>query len=163
MKDKRPLYLQIAEAVRQDLLEGRMRPGDALPTVREMAERWKCTPGTVQQAYKELARQGLAVSRPGQGTHIGSVPVEVNATTTPLRRAPSDTRPKRSCWRCSPLATRSPEIESAFRASLDRWRALAAGNAARAGRVAALRGEPRPGRFAHCFAASASCAAAPCR
>ncbi len=76
MKDKRPLYLQIAESVRQDLLEGRLRPGDALPTVREMAEKWKCTPGTVQQAYKELTREGIAVSRPGQGTRIGSAPVE---------------------------------------------------------------------------------------
>ena len=72
--DRVPIYEQIAQWVRQEVLNGRLRPGDMLPTVREMAERWDCTPGTAQQAYKALAQQGLAVTRPGQGTRIGSVP-----------------------------------------------------------------------------------------
>ena len=48
----------------------------------------------MQQAYKELARQGIAVSRPGQGTRIGSAPVEAS-DATPLRRA-TDGAPGRS-------------------------------------------------------------------
>ena len=124
MKDKQPLYLQIAEAVRQDLLEGRVRPGDALPTVRVMAERWKCTPGTVQQAYKELTRQGIAVSRPGQGTHIGSAPVDANEAT-PLRRATIAHQAETFLLEMLSAGYTIAEIEGAFRVSLDRWRALA--------------------------------------
>ncbi len=125
MKDKRPLYLEIAESIRQDLLQGRVRPGDALPTVREMAERWGCTPGTVQQAYKELARQGIAVSRPGQGTRIGSRPVEA-ADDTPLRRATVAHQAETFLLEMLSAGYTVEEIESGFRASLDRWRAVTA-------------------------------------
>ena len=38
--DKTPLYIQIADATRQQVLDGKLRPGDVLPPVREMAERW---------------------------------------------------------------------------------------------------------------------------
>ena len=87
MADKSPLYQQIGEAVRRQVLEGALKPGDLLPPVREMAERWGCTPGTVQQAYKELARQGLVVSRPGQGTRIGATLPPAPRDRSPLRRA----------------------------------------------------------------------------
>jgi molybdate-binding protein/DNA-binding transcriptional regulator YhcF (GntR family) len=123
--EKRPLYLQIAESVRQDLLEGRLRPGDALPTVREMAERWKCTPGTVQQAYKELTRQGIAISRPGQGTHIGSGAVAEAADATPLRRATVTHHAEAFLLEMLSAGYTVVEIERSFRDSLDRWRALA--------------------------------------
>ncbi len=126
MKDKRPIYLQIAEAVRQDLLEGRLRPGDSLPTVREMAEQWRCTPGTVQQAYKELTRQGIAVSRPGQGTHIGSGAPMGALDTVPLRRATVTHQAEAFLLEMLSAGYSLAEIESAFRVSLDRWRALAA-------------------------------------
>jgi molybdate-binding protein/DNA-binding transcriptional regulator YhcF (GntR family) len=125
VKDKRPLYLQIAEAVRQDLLEGRIRPGDTLPPVREMAAQWKCTPGTVQQAYRELARQGIAVSRPGQGTHIGAAPVAAS-DATPLRRAEMVHQAEAFLLEMLSAGYTIAEIEGAFRVSLDRWRALAA-------------------------------------
>jgi len=121
--DKRPLYLQIAESVRQELLEGRLRPGVALPSVREMAERWSCTPGTVQQAYKELARQGIAVSRPGQGTHIGSGPPTL-AGETPLRRATLVHQAEAFLLEMLSAGYTIAETESGFRAALDRWRAL---------------------------------------
>ena len=35
--DKTPLYIQIADTIRQQVLDGKLRPGDALPPVREMA------------------------------------------------------------------------------------------------------------------------------
>ncbi len=124
MKDRTPLYLQIADSIRQDLLEGRLRAGDALPTVRDMAERWGCTPGTVQQAYKELTRQGIAISRPGQGTRIGAKPVELSGAT-PLRRATVAHQAEAFLLEMLSAGYTITEIERGFRASLDRWRALA--------------------------------------
>lgn len=121
--DKRPLYLQIAESIRQELLEGRLRPGAALPSVREMAVQWSCTPGTVQQAYKELARQGIAVSRPGQGTHIGSAPPTL-ADAAPLRRATVVHQAEAFLLEMLSAGYTISETESGFRAALDRWRAL---------------------------------------
>jgi DNA-binding transcriptional regulator YhcF (GntR family) len=57
--DKTPLYQQIAESVRQEILYGDLRPGDRLPSIRDMAARWDCTLGTAQRAYQELAQQGI--------------------------------------------------------------------------------------------------------
>lgn len=143
MTDKQPLYLRIAEAVRQDLLAGRLRPGDALPTVREMAEQWKCTPGTAQQAYKELTRQGIAVSRPGQGTRIGSEPTAA-ADPTPLRRATVTHEAETFLLEMLSAGYTVEETESGFRAALDRWRAVAAAAPAAGERVLRFAGSHDP-------------------
>ena len=122
--DKTPLYIQIADAIRQQVLDGKLRPGDALPPVREMAEHWRCTPGTVQQAYKELARQGLAVSRAGQGTRVGTALPAQPADRTPLRRASLVHQAEAFLLEAMAAGYTPSEAESAFRAALDRWRAL---------------------------------------
>ena len=79
------LYRQIAEDIRRDILDETLHPGDRLPSVREMAERWQCTIGTVQRAYDVLAEQSLVVVRPGQGSHVAESPPLVQ--TESLRRA----------------------------------------------------------------------------
>ena len=65
--DEQHLYRQISETIRQEILGGRLKPGDRLPSVRELAEKWNCTVGTIQHAYRELTEQGLVTSRAGQG------------------------------------------------------------------------------------------------
>jgi molybdate-binding protein/DNA-binding transcriptional regulator YhcF (GntR family) len=124
--DKTPLYIQIADTIRQQVLDGKLRPGDALAPVREMAERWGCTPGTVQQAYKELARQGLAVSRSGQGTRVGTALPAQPPDRTPLRRASLVHQAEAFLLEVLAAGHTPAEAESAFRAALDRWRALSA-------------------------------------
>lgn len=64
------LYLEIAEALRRRIASGELRPGDRLPSVREMARRWGCTPGTVSRAYAQLAREGLVGAHRGGGTRV---------------------------------------------------------------------------------------------
>jgi molybdate-binding protein/DNA-binding transcriptional regulator YhcF (GntR family) len=121
--DKTPLYQQIAESVRQRIMYSDLRPGDRLPPVREMAARWHCTPGTAQRAYKELARQGLVVSRPGQGTRVvTSIPTEEE---TPLHRAALVHRAETFLLEVLTAGYTSAEAEQAIRLALDRWRALA--------------------------------------
>jgi len=120
--DKTPLYQQIAESVRQEILYGTLQPGDQLPPVRRMAERWDCTPGTVQRAYKELARQGLIVSRTGQGTHvINTIPLEKE---TPLRRANLIHQAEAFLLEVLTAGYEPAEVEQAVRIALDRWRVL---------------------------------------
>ena len=65
-----PAYLQLAQQVKQALRLGMLDVDDQLPTVREVVEQVIINPNTVLKAYRELEREGLVVSRPGQGTFI---------------------------------------------------------------------------------------------
>jgi molybdate-binding protein/DNA-binding transcriptional regulator YhcF (GntR family) len=66
------VYLEIAEAVRRLIVSGELAVGERLPSVRDMAERWKCTPNTVSRAYAYLAREGLVSAHRGGGTRVAS-------------------------------------------------------------------------------------------
>ena len=80
------LYRQVAEAIRQKILRGELKPGDRLPSVRALKAQWGCTVGTIQHAYQELARQGLVTSRAGQGTRVvDRLPAQPDSS--PLRTA----------------------------------------------------------------------------
>jgi molybdate-binding protein/DNA-binding transcriptional regulator YhcF (GntR family) len=121
--DETPLYQRIAESIRRGIMGGDLRPDDRLPPVREMAARWHCTPGTVQRAYKELARQGLVVSRPGQGTRVATA---ISAEEeTPLRQAALVHRAEAFLLQVLTAGYTPAEAEQAVRLALDRWRALA--------------------------------------
>jgi GntR family transcriptional regulator len=63
-------YLQIVQQVKQALRLDLLKVGDQLPTVREVVEQLVINPNTVLKAYRELEREGLVASRPGQGTFV---------------------------------------------------------------------------------------------
>jgi GntR family transcriptional regulator len=63
-------YLQIVQQVKQALRLGRLKPGDQMPTVREVVASLTINPNTVMKAYRELEREGLLVSRPGIGIFV---------------------------------------------------------------------------------------------
>ncbi len=65
-----PIYLQIARHVRRALARGVIRPGDKLPSARELAQRLKVNPNTVVHAYAYLEREGMVETRRGLGTYI---------------------------------------------------------------------------------------------
>ncbi len=64
------VYLEIAETMRRLIISGELAPGDRLPPVRELAERWDCTPNTVSRAYALLGREGLVSAHRGGGTRV---------------------------------------------------------------------------------------------
>lgn len=121
--DRTPLYLQIAESIRQEVIYGSFGAGDSLPPVRAMAARWQCTMGTVQRAYAELAREGLVISRPGQGTRISSAAM-MQPDRTPLRRATLTNQVERFLLDTMAAGYQADEVEQALRMALDRWHAL---------------------------------------
>jgi GntR family transcriptional regulator len=63
-------YLQIVQQVKQALRLGMLQVGDQLPTVREVVAQLAINPNTVLKAYRDLEREGLIASRPGQGTFV---------------------------------------------------------------------------------------------
>ena len=68
--DHRPIYQQICDEVRRALIVGTLAPEDALPSVRQLAGELRVNPNTVQQAYRELEREGIVYVRRGQGTFV---------------------------------------------------------------------------------------------
>lgn len=61
---------QLIQQVRQAILFGRLRPGDKLPTVREVVAKIPVNPNTVLKAYRDLEHAGLIVTRLGVGTFV---------------------------------------------------------------------------------------------
>jgi molybdate-binding protein/DNA-binding transcriptional regulator YhcF (GntR family) len=114
------LYRQISETIRQEILSGRRKPGERLPSVREMAKRWNCTIGTIQHAYSELARQGLVTSRAGQGTKI--VERLPALDDTPIRWATLVHRAEAFLLEVLTAGYRLEDVERATREAMDRWR-----------------------------------------
>src|SRR5437660_6896960 len=65
-----PYYVQLMHQVRRAVHLGTLRPGDRLPTVREVVARLALNPNTVLRAYRELEHEGLLVIRVGSGTFV---------------------------------------------------------------------------------------------
>ncbi len=65
-----PIYLQIAAEIRSAVAAEVYRPGEALPSLRNMAIELQVNPNTVQRAYDELVRDGLIYSQRGKGLFV---------------------------------------------------------------------------------------------
>jgi DNA-binding transcriptional regulator YhcF (GntR family) len=70
-----PAYLQIVQQVRQAIRLGILRPGDQLPTVKEVVTRLTINPNTVLHAYRQLDLEGMIEGRRGVGTFVSSNPM----------------------------------------------------------------------------------------
>ena len=84
----RPLFLQLASAIADDIRRGRLKPGDALPGSRELAEILGVTRNTVVAGYAELVAEGLVRTRVGGGTFVAEAmpapkPIALPANDTP--------------------------------------------------------------------------------
>jgi GntR family transcriptional regulator len=66
----RPLYEQVADALRAEIRQGRYRPGDKLPSERELSETFKVSKVTARQAIVQLRAEGLVTSRVGYGVLV---------------------------------------------------------------------------------------------
>ncbi len=69
-----PLYRQIVDQIRYEIANGSLRPGDRLPSVRELARQLPVNQNTVLKAYDLLERDGLIVRRQGEGTFVDTAP-----------------------------------------------------------------------------------------
>ena len=68
--DGAPIYRQLKERVVAMLLDGVLKPGDALPSVRQVAAEYQLNPITVSRAYQELADEQLVEKRRGLGMYV---------------------------------------------------------------------------------------------
>ena len=59
----KPVYLQISERITKSVLSGEYKPGEQIPSVRQLALEAAVNPNTVQRAFTELENSGLVISR----------------------------------------------------------------------------------------------------
>jgi GntR family transcriptional regulator len=69
-----PIWSQIEEAVRRQVALGQLGAGEAIPSVRDLAQRLRVNPATVSKAYQRLVDQGLLEVRRGEGTFVANAP-----------------------------------------------------------------------------------------
>ena len=69
-KDPTPLHAQLERNIRLAIATGRLRPGDQLPTVRQMAVDLRINANTVARVYLALEREGIVATKRGVGTFI---------------------------------------------------------------------------------------------
>lgn len=68
--DGAPIYRQLKERVIAMMLDGLLKPGDPLPSVRQVAAEYQLNPITVSRAYQELADEALVEKRRGLGMYV---------------------------------------------------------------------------------------------
>jgi GntR family transcriptional regulator len=82
-----PIYQQIMNGIKQDIVSGTRKPGERLLSVREQAEALTVNPNTVQRAYQELEREGVSETRRGMGTYIVEKDTLIEDLKTEMARA----------------------------------------------------------------------------
>ena len=70
LDNDRPIYLQLMERIQHDIISGVYRPGDKIPSVRDLALEAAVNPNTKQKALSELERSGLVYSQRTSGRFI---------------------------------------------------------------------------------------------
>lgn len=68
--DNTPIYLQLKDRVIGMMLDGVLKAGDALPSVRQVAAEYQLNPITVSKAYQELVDDNLVEKRRGIGMYV---------------------------------------------------------------------------------------------
>jgi len=78
-----PIYRQVIQALRLEIISGRLKNGDQLPPIRELAKILKLNPNTVAKAYYTLEEEGFIESKRGSGNWVNYK----NAKLDSLRKA----------------------------------------------------------------------------
>ena len=73
----KPIYEQIKEAIKNQILDGTLKPGDMLPSMRVLAKELRISIITTKRAYEDLEREGYIESYTGKGSFVKGVNIEL--------------------------------------------------------------------------------------
>ncbi|WP_150268278.1 GntR family transcriptional regulator [Paenibacillus tepidiphilus] len=68
--NNQPIYLQIMNYLKVEIITGKLKPGDKIPSVRELAAELQINPNTVQRTFQELEREEIVETRRGMGRYV---------------------------------------------------------------------------------------------
>lgn len=117
--DSEPLFLQIVNAVKRGVAVGRLKPGERLPSVRELAKELVINPNTIARAYQVLETDGVTLSRRGAGTFVAQRKVVIRSDE---RRRRFKAALEGVLADAVHLGLTAGEVQKAFAAALKRFR-----------------------------------------
>ncbi len=117
-----PIYLQIVQGIKHQVATGVLKPGQQLPTVREMAATLRINPNTVARAYDQLDTDHVISTQQGRGTYVREPPDQEHLTF--IRQDQLRTLVERTVGHALSLGYTEGEIRSAFQAALAHWAKL---------------------------------------
>jgi GntR family transcriptional regulator len=85
-RDKTPIYAQLERGLRAAIAAGRLRAGDQLPTVRQLAVELRVNANTVARVYSDLERAGVLETRRGVGSFVSATPAQARSPREHDRR-----------------------------------------------------------------------------
>ena len=65
-----PIYLQVVDSIKEQIVTGELSPGDKLPSGRDLALRYTINPNTAARVYQTLEQEALCFTRRGLGTFV---------------------------------------------------------------------------------------------
>ena len=114
-----PIYTQIMEQIKHLVATGRLKPGDQLPTIRQLAVDLRVNPNTVVHAYHELDSQGVLSTQQGRGTFIAAHPDE--GRLAEMRRDRLRAIMAGALLEALSLGYKAEELRRAFETQLGEW------------------------------------------
>jgi GntR family transcriptional regulator len=115
-----PIYSQIVDQVRQLVARGELRPGQQLPTVRQLAADLRVNFNTVARAYRMLDEAGVISTQQGRGTYV--LEPSSAADAEQLREVALEGLIRNFLREAQGLGFEAEEIERRARSHIERWR-----------------------------------------
>jgi GntR family transcriptional regulator len=103
-EDLRPFYRQIVDEVQRAVGVGVLKPGESLPSTRQLADDLKLNPNTIQHAYRTLVQEGVIEMRRGLGAFVSAKPREPKRPSPAIARQIAE-RALREAYRNGLLAS----------------------------------------------------------
>ena len=119
-ESKAPIYIQVEEQIRSFIAAGQLRPGDQLPTIRELAADLRVNYNTIARVYLDLDRDGVISTQRGRGTFVAGVPDEEQMAR--VRQEKLKSIMYSALDEARTLGYAPGEIASAFEDELSHWR-----------------------------------------
>ncbi len=116
---KIPIYVQIIDQVKHMIATGSLKPGDQLPTVRQLAADLRVNFNTIARAYRLLDEEGLISTQHGRGTYILPTPSEENGER--LRRQDIEWLTRHYLNEAAGLDYKAEEVKEIFERNIKQW------------------------------------------
>ena len=114
-----PIYLQIVHTIKHQVATGRLKPGEQLPTVRELATDLRINPNTVARAYDILDGDTVITTQQGRGTYVRERPDDAHLAR--VRQEYLKAIMDGAVGKALSMGYTLEEVREAFEAQLARW------------------------------------------
>jgi GntR family transcriptional regulator len=117
-----PIYVQLVDRIKHLVATGVLKPGDQLPTVRQLAADLRVNFNTIARAYRMLDESGVISTQQGRGTYVlEPLPPE---RAQRLREAALQELARSIVREADRMGFEPDEITEAFRAKIEQWKVL---------------------------------------